>query len=82
VYVRVTTIGHVPAIVSVLVTTRFASEVQLSEIATPNASKPATVVTAADAPEAEQPLTFVAAIVPVTVGAVLSPILNVCVNVV
>ena len=44
VYVRVITSGHVPAEVSVNVTTKSASAVQLSEIVIPKPSRPATVV--------------------------------------
>ena len=66
-------IGHVPLVASLLVTTKFASNVQLSDIATPNDSKAATVVTAAGAPAVLQPVMLLAVNVPVTVGAIASP---------
>ena len=55
-----------------LVTVKLASDVQLSAIATPIASKAATVVTAAGAAAAEHPDTVAAVKVPVTVGEMLS----------
>ncbi len=80
VYVLTNVIGHVPVgAPSTLVTVRLASAVQLSEIATPNASKEATDVTAAGSALAEQPLTGVEGIVPVITGDVASPIENDCV---
>jgi hypothetical protein len=73
-YVRVTTIGHVPATVCVLVTTRLASTVHASEIwgFPGKASRAATVVTADGASAAVQPATVVVVILPVTEGGVLS----------
>jgi hypothetical protein len=69
-------IGQEPlAAPSTLVTVKLASAVQLSEIATPSASKAATVVNAAGRELAEQPLTGVDGIVPVITGAVLSTVL-------
>ena len=73
VYVLVKVIGQEPeAVPSELVTTKFASVVQLSEMVTPAASNAATVVKATDASVTEQPLAFTAAKVPVTTGAVVS----------
>ena len=71
-YVLVTTIGQVPADVSVLVTTKVASGVQASAIVNPIPSNTATVVTAAGAADAAHPSALAAAIVPVTTGAVVS----------
>ena len=83
VYVLIKVIGHVPEDVpSELVTTKFASKVQLSEIVRPAASNAATVVIAAGASVSEQPVAFTAGNVPVTTGAVVSLILIVCVQVV
>jgi hypothetical protein len=75
VYVLTTVIGHEPVgAPSTLVTVRLASAVQLSEIATPNASKEATDVTADGTTLAEQPLTGVEGIVPVIVGTCVSTV--------
>ena len=78
-YVRVMTIGHVPVLVCVLVTTRLASIAQLSTIWTfpANASRVATVVTAAGAEPTVHPSTLVGVILPVTVGGAVSVILMV-----
>jgi hypothetical protein len=82
VYVLTTVIGHEPVgAPSTLVTVRLASAVQLSEIATPNASKEATDVAADGSALAEQPLTGVEGIVPVITGDIASPIENDCVTV-
>ena len=56
VYVLVITSGHVPVDVSVNATTKLASAVQLSAIVIPNVSNPATVVCAAGASVATQPV--------------------------
>ena len=56
VYVLVITSGHVPIDVSVNATTKLASAVQLSAIVIPNVSSPATVVCAAGASVATQPV--------------------------
>jgi hypothetical protein len=73
VYVLVKVIGHVPeAVPSELVTTKFASEVQVSEIVRPAASNAATVVIAVGASAIEQPFIFEAVKVPVTTGEVVS----------
>ena len=83
VYVLVNEIGHVPeAVPSTLVTTKFASVVQLSEIVKPAASNAATVVKATGASVNEQPFAFTADNVPVTTGTVVSFILIVCEQVV
>ena len=78
-YVLVITIGQVPVLVCVLVTTRLASMAQLSPIRIPpaNASKAATVVTAAGALATVHPSTFVGVRLPVTDGGVVSVILMV-----
>ena len=69
-------IGQVPVVVpSELVTTKFASKVQLSEIDNPAASKAAIEVIAAGASAIEQPFIFEAVKVPVTTGVVVSLIL-------
>ena len=58
-------IGQVPVVVpSTLVTTKFASVVQLSEIVKPAASNAATVVKATGASVTEQPLAFTANNIP------------------
>ena len=76
-------IGHVPvAVPSELVTTKFASAVQLSEIVKPAVSNAVTVVIADGAAAIEQPSVFEAVKVPVTTGAVVSLMLMVCVQVV
>ena len=76
VYVLTTLIGQVPVgVASELVRVKLASAVQLSEIATPKASKVVMVVTAAGNAEAEQPLTSVLGIVPEITGLVLSIVL-------
>ena len=76
-------IGHVPvAVPSELVTTKFASAVQLSEIVKPAVSNAVTVVIADGAAAIEQPSVFEAVNVPVTTGAVVSLILIICVTVV
>ncbi len=73
VYVLVNEIEQVPeAVPSTLVTTKFASEVQLSEIDNPAVSKAAIEVIAAGASAIEQPFIFEAVKVPVTTGAVVS----------
>jgi hypothetical protein len=73
VYVLIITSGQVPVgAPSELVTVKLASAVQLSAIATPIASKAATVVTAAGTEVAEHPDTVAAVKVPVTVGAIKS----------
>jgi len=73
VYVLVNEIGQVPvAVPSELVTTKFASVVQLSEIVKPAASNAATVVKATGASVTEQPLAFTVDNVPVTTGKVVS----------
>jgi len=78
VYVLVNEIGQVPvAAPSELVTTKFASVVQLSEMVKPAVSNAATVVKAAGASVTEQPLAFTADNVPVTTGKVVSFILMV-----
>jgi hypothetical protein len=78
VYVLVKVIGHVPeAVPSELVTTKFASEVQVSEIVRPAASNAATEVIAAGASAIEQPFIFEAVKVPVTTGEVVSLIVMV-----
>ena len=83
VYVLVNEIGQVPlAVPSTLVTTKFASVVQLSEMVKPAASNAATVVMAVGASVNEQPVAFTTGNVPVTTGAVVSLILMVCVAVV
>ena len=61
-----TTIGHVPADISLWVTTRASFAAQSSLIVRPNASRPATVVAAGVASPAVHPSIVVAAIVPVT----------------
>ena len=68
------TIGHVPVNVCELVTTRLPSTVQASDICglPGNASKAATLVTAAGALATVHPSTVVGLILPVTVGARLS----------
>ena len=68
---------------SVEVTVRFASDVQLSDMdgLPDKASMPATVVSAAGASEAEQPSMVVVVIEPLMVGAVVSSMLMVCVMV-
>src|SRR5678815_4762301 len=76
-----TTTGHVPAEDSVLVTVRALSGVQASLIVIPSASRPATVVSGAEASEAVHPSTVTGAIVPVITGAVLSSTLMACVAV-
>ena len=69
-------IGHVPvAVPSELVTIKFASAVQLSEMLNPAASNAVTVVIADGAAVIEQPVVFEAVKVPVTTGAVVSLIL-------
>ena len=76
-------IGHVPvAVPSELVTTKFASAVQLSEMVKPAVSNAVTVVIADGAAAIEQPSVFEAVNVPVTTGAVVSLILIICVTVV
>ena len=83
VYVLVKVIGQVPlAVPFTLVTTKFASAVQLSEIVKPAASNADTVVIADGAAVVEHPLAFTAAKVPVTTGAVVSLMLMVWVHVV
>ena len=78
VYVLMNEIGQEPeAEPSELVTTKFASVVQLSEIVNPAASNAATVVKATGASVIEQPLAFTANNVPVTTGTVVSLILMV-----
>ena len=78
VYVLVNVIGHVPlAVPSTLVTTKFASVVQLSDIVKPAASNAATVVNAVGASAEVHPLAFTAGNVPVTTGAVVSLMLMV-----
>ena len=79
-YVRVITIGQVPAIVCIFVNTRFGSVVHASEIwrVPGNASRAETVVTAAGAAAIEQPSIFVTDKLPVTPGATLSSTLMVC----
>ena len=73
VYVLVKVIGHVPvAVPSELVTTKFTSVVQLSEIVKPTASNCETVVIAAGASVIKQPFVFEAVKVPVTIGEVVS----------
>ena len=73
VYVLVTTIGHVPADVSALVTTKVASEVHASETEIPNNTSNATTVETGDgAAVAEHPCTLVTGIIPVTTGTVVS----------
>ena len=73
VYVLVKVIGHVPvAVPSELVTTKFASAVQLSEMVMPDVSNAVTVVIADGAAVIEQPVVFEAVKVPVTTGAVVS----------
>ena len=67
---------------SELVTTKFASDVQLSEIVKPAASNADTVVMAVGASVSEQPVAFTTVNVPVTTGAVVSLMLMVCVQVV
>ena len=76
VYVLVITIGQVPATTSLLVTTKSASAVQLSEIVNPKVSKAATVVTAAGAAVTAQP-TIGVTTAPVATGSILSSILMV-----
>ena len=74
-------VGQVPeATPSTLVTTKLASDVQLSEIVKPAASNATTVVIAAGAAVVEQPLAFTADNVPVTTGTVVSFMLMVCVQ--
>jgi hypothetical protein len=78
VYVLVKVIGHVPeAVPSELVTTKFTSVVQLSEILNPAISNAATEVIAAGASAIEQPFIFEAVKVPVTTGEVVSLIVMV-----
>lgn len=77
-YVLVTTIGHVPAEVWLLVTVREASLAQASEIDKPKPSSAATVVTGAGALEAEHPWTLESGMVPVTDGGVSSTTLMTC----
>ena len=78
VYVLVNVIGQEPeAEPSELVTTKFASVVQLSEIVKPAASNADTVVKAAGASVTEQPIAFTAVNVPVTTGTVVSLMLMV-----
>ena len=73
VYVLVKVIGHVPeAVPSELVTTKFTSVVQLSEIVKPAASNAATEVSATGASAIEQPFIFEVVKVPVTTGEVVS----------
>ena len=81
-YVLVTTIGHVPADVWLLVTVSEASLAQASEIDKPKPSSAATVVTAAGALEAEHPVTFTNGMLPETDGGVSSTTLMTCVAVV
>ena len=82
IYVRVTTIGQVPADVWLLVTINVASLVQASEMDKPKPSNAATVVTGAGALAAEHPETLVSGIFPVTDGAVSSTTLMTCAAVV
>ncbi len=83
VYVLVKVIGHVPvAVPSELVTTKFASAVQLSEMVNPAVSNAVTVVIADGAAAIEQPSVFEAVKFPVTTGAIVSLILIICVTVV
>ena len=83
VYVLVKVIGHVPeAVPSELVTTKFASEVQVSEIVRPAASNCETVAIAIGASATEQPFEVAVIKVPVTTGEVVSLIVMVCVAVV
>jgi hypothetical protein len=73
VYVLVKVIGHVPeAVPSELVTTKFTSVVQLSEMVNPDTSNAATVVIAVGASAIEQPFAFTGVKVPVTTGTVVS----------
>jgi hypothetical protein len=73
VYVLVKVIGHIPVSVpSELVTTKFTSEVQLSEILNPAISNAATEVIAIGASAIEQPFIFEAVKIPVTTGEVVS----------
>ena len=78
VYVLTKVIGHVPvAVPFVCVTTKFASEVQVSEIVRPAASNCETVVIAIGASATEQPFEVTIINVPVTTGAVVSLIVMV-----
>jgi hypothetical protein len=77
-YVRVTTIGQVPAEISELVTTRLASVVHASLIIRPRVSRPATVDTGSGASPATHPSTVVVAMDPVMDGAVLSSTFMIC----
>ncbi len=71
-------IGHVPvAVPSELVTTKFASVVQLSEMVKPAASNAATEVIAIEASVIEQPFEATGFKVPVTIGVVVSLMLMV-----
>ena len=73
VYVLVKVIGHVPvAVPSELVTTKFTSVVQLSEIVKPAISNAATEVIAAGASAIEQPFIFTAGNMPIITGRVVS----------
>src|SRR5665811_1685968 len=81
-YVLVITIGHVPVLLSLLVTTSVASGVQASLIVKPIPSNAATVAAGAGAALILQPSMLVAAILPVIVGLVLSSMLIVWVAVV
>ena len=73
VYVLVNVIGHVTeAVPSELVTTKFTSVVQLSEIVKPAASNCETVAIAIGASATEQPFEVAVIIVPVTTGEVVS----------
>ena len=80
-YVLVITIGHVPVLLSLLVTTSVASGVHASLIVKPIPSNAATVAAAAGAALILQPSMLVAAILPVIVGLVLSSMLIVWVAV-